>query len=86
MAKRLKQMSYNEKRFLLPKSPNSMACYHAKIDADGKMKLTIHDCNGSIRLHNDLNTPEGVREAIDKLAALETGIHQLRRHIIDNYK
>lgn len=79
-------MKYNEKQFLLPESPNSMACYHAKIEADNMMKLTIHDCNKSIRLHNDLNNPEGVQEAIDKLAVLETGIHQLRRHIIDNYK
>ncbi|GAB6121630.1 hypothetical protein [Dysgonomonas termitidis] len=75
---------YNEKRFLLPQSPNSMACYHAKIDADGKMKLTIHDCNNSIRLHNDLSAVSGVREALDKLAALEAGIADLKMYIIDN--
>lgn len=78
-------MKYNEKQFLLPESPNSMACYHAKIDDKYNMKLTIHDCNGSIRLHNDLNSPEGVREAIDKLTVLESGIQDLLGFIIDNY-
>lgn len=79
-------MKYNEKRFLLPSSPNSMACYHAKIDDDGKMKLTIHDCNGSIRLHNDLNTADGIQEALDKLTALEAGISSLRHEIIRRYR
>lgn len=78
-------MIYNEKQFLLPESPNSMACYHAKIDDDGKMKLTIHDCNGSIRLHNDLTSGAGVREALDKLAALEAGIADLKMYIMNNY-
>lgn len=39
---------YNEKNFLLPDSPRSMASYHAKVMEDGIMKLTIHDCKGSI--------------------------------------
>lgn len=77
-------MKYNKKGFLLPESPNSMACYHAKIDDNGLMKLTIHDCNGSIRLHNDLSTPEGEREAIDKLTAMIDGLSGLKKHIIDN--
>lgn len=77
-------MKYNKKRFLLPESPNSMACYHAKIDDNGLMKLTIHDCNGSIRLHNDLSTREGVREAINKLTAMIAGISDLLIYIDDN--
>ena len=78
-------MNYNEKAFLLPGSINSMACYHAKIEIDGIMKLTIHDCNKSVRLHNNLNNPEEVREAIDKLTALEHGVSQLKEHLIKHY-
>ena len=78
-------MNYNKKAFLLPDSIRSMACYHAKIEPDGIMKLTIHDCNKSIRLHNNLNNPDEVREAIDKLAALEYGIAQLKDHLANNY-
>jgi len=78
-------ISYNEKAFLLPSSPRSMACYHAKID-DEIMKLTIHDCNKSIRLHNDLNIVEEVQEALEKLENLEKGIAQLRNYIATNYK
>ncbi|MDH6309375.1 hypothetical protein M2451_002739 [Dysgonomonas sp. PFB1-18] len=78
-------MSYNKKEFLLPDSHRSMACYHAKIEEDNAMKLTIHDCNKSIRLHNDLSNPEEVKEALDKLGSLAKGIAQLRDHILINY-
>ena len=79
-------ISYNKKEFLLPDSPRSMACYHAKIEEDNTMKLTIHDCNKSIRLHNNLNDPEEIQEAIDKLEVLSLGLFALREHIIKNYK
>lgn len=78
-------MNYNEKGFLLPESPRSMACYHAKIESDNIMKLTIHDCNRSIRLHNNLNDPLEVCEAISKLTALEIAIQQLRAHITNHF-
>jgi len=78
--------TYNKKQFLLPDSPRSMECYHAKIEEDNRMKLTIHDCNGSIRLHNDLNNPEELGEAITKLKNLMTGIGGLLFHITENYK
>lgn len=76
---------YNEKNFLLPDSPRSMAAYHAKVMEDSIMKLTIHDCKGSIQLHNDLNDPEQVFEAIEKLEALATGIIALQNFIAQNY-
>lgn len=77
-------ITYNEKQFLLPISHRSMACYHAKID-DEIMKLTIHDCKGSIQLHNELHNEEEVYEAVAKLTALEAGIKELKEHIINNY-
>lgn len=68
---------YNKKNFLLPDSPRSMACYHAKVMEDGIMKLTMHDCKRSIQLKNDLNNPEEVQEAIEKLNNLVGGINDL---------
>lgn len=76
---------YNEKNFLLPDSPRSMAAYHAKVMEDGIMKLTIHDCKGSIQLHNDLNDPEQVIEALKKLNSLATGVVELQNFITQNY-
>lgn len=76
---------YNEKNFLLPDSPRSMASYHAKVMEDGIMKLTIHDCKGSIQLHNDLNDPEQVIEALKKLNSLATGVVELQNFIAQNY-
>lgn len=79
------QKIHNDKNFLLPDSPRSMACYHAKVMEDNIMKLTIHDCKGSIQLHNDLNDQKQVVEAIAKLESLKYGIEELRLFIIENY-
>jgi len=76
---------YNEKSFLLPDSHRSMACYHAKV-IDNVMKITIHDCKGSIQLHNDLSNPEEVREALEKLEVLASGIVKLQNFVYQNYK
>lgn len=73
--------TYNSKKFLHPDSERTMACYHAKVTDEGIMKLTIHDCKGSIQLHNDLNDPEQISEALNKLAELELGIYDLRNYI-----
>ena len=62
-----------------------MASYHAKVMEDGIMKLTIHDCKGSIQLHNDLNDPEQVIEALKKLNSLATGVLELQNFIAQNY-
>ena len=81
----MKKTTYNKKEFLLPNSHRSMACYHAKVMEDGKMKLTIHDCKGAIQLHNDLNEPEQVREALEKLEVLAAGIYKLQFFIAKHY-
>ena len=77
--------TYNKKSFLLPDSPRSMASYHAKVMEDGIMKLTIHDCKGSIQLHNNLNNPDEVYEAYHKLEALLKGISELQDFIYQNF-
>jgi len=76
---------YNKKAFLLPESINSMAAYHAKIDKDGICKFTIHDCNGSVRLWNDLNTKEGIDESIEKFKKIAIAALDLADFIVKNY-
>jgi len=77
----MEKQIYNIKNFILPDSHRSMACYHAKVMEDGIMKLTIHDCKRSVQLKNDLNNPEEVSEAIDKLNNLANGILKLKEFI-----
>lgn len=81
----MEKPTHNEKNFLLPDSPRSMASYHAKVMEDGIMKLTIHDCKGSIQLHNDLNDPEQAKEAYLKLESLAQGIKKLQEYISKQY-
>ena len=78
--------TYNKKVFLLPDSHRSMACIHTKVMEDSIMKVTIHDCKGSIQLHNNLGNTDEVQEAIEKLTNLEFEINSLREFIKDNYK
>ncbi len=82
----MKSRTYNEKKFLLPDSPRSMATYHAKVMEDGIMKLTIHDCKGSIQLHNNLNNHEEITESLEKLTTLANGILELIGFIENNYE
>jgi len=81
----MEKMIYNKKKFMLPDSPRSMSCYHAKVMEDGIMKLTIHDCKHSIQLKNDLNKPEEVQEAIDKLTNFANSILDLLQFIQQEY-
>lgn len=81
----MKKPTHNKKEFLLPESPRSMACYHAKVTEEGIMKLTMHDCKGAIQLHNDLNNPEEVQEALAKLEVLAAGIYELQFFVAKHY-
>ena len=81
----MEKQIYNIKNFLLPESSRSMSCYHSKVMEDGIMKLTIHDCKRSIQLKNDLNNPEEIKEAIDKLTNLMNGVQNLLYFIQNEY-
>jgi len=81
----MEKQTYNKKNFILPDSPRSMSCYHAKVMEDGIMKLTIHDCKRSIQLKNDLNNPEEIQEAIEKLNNFANGILDLLHFIQNEY-
>ncbi|MEI6753409.1 MAG: hypothetical protein WCK78_09585 [Paludibacter sp.] len=80
------KQTYNSKKFLLPESHRSMSCYHAKLMEDGILKLTIHDCKHSVQFKNDLNNPEEIREAIEKLRNLADGVNSLLEFIRENYE
>jgi len=84
--KHMEKQLYNSKKFLLPESHRSMSCYHAKVMEDGIMKLTMHDCKRSIQLKNDLNNPEEINEAIEKLSNLADGVNSLLEFIRENYE
>ena len=67
---KLQHVEYNQKTFLAPDSINSMAAIHCKIKNDGIAKVTISDCNNSMRIWNDFNTNQGKDEMIQKLDTL----------------
>jgi hypothetical protein len=77
--------TYNKKEFLLPDSINSCARYHAKVFDDGKYIFRVHDCITGIRLTGDLNTPDNVSEAYNKVTTLIKGLEEFRDFVLDNY-
>lgn len=77
--------TYNKKGFLLPDSIRSASIYHAKIMPDGRYMFRIHDCNSGIRLVGDLNNPEEVNEAVEKLEALEKAANEFRVFIKNHF-
>ena len=81
----MKHPEYNKKAFLLSDSLSSMACYHAKVDNKGIYKLTIHDCNTSIRLWGDLNDAVQLNEAVEKLRVLAIAAGEFSNFIEENY-
>lgn len=80
-----KKNTYNRKAFLHPNSHRTMASCHAKVMEDDIMKLTIHDCKGSIQLWNDLKDPDQIQEAFEKLENLLIEIQSLQNFITENY-
>ena len=82
----MKHEEYNKKDFLAPESIKSMSCYHAKIHDDGIAKFSIHDCNNAIRIWNNLNNPEEVKEMVNKLRVLGTSALSFADFIEDNYQ
>lgn len=78
-------VTHNNKGFLVPQSHRTMSSFHAKVMEDGIMKFTIHDCKSSIQLHNDLNDPEQLNEAMQKLSTLASAVVELQDFIYQNY-
>jgi hypothetical protein len=77
--------TYNKKAFLLLESINSCASYHAKVFEDGKYIFRIHDCITGIRLTGDLNSPESISEAYNKVTKLIEGLEGFKDFVFDNF-
>lgn len=75
---------YNKKRFLAPKSINSMSAIHIKKYDDGKAVIRISDCLNSIRFWNMINTPEGKEEMLTKISSLESSLNEFKEFLNDN--
>lgn len=75
---------YNRKEFLLPESETSCASYHAKTEIGPKpmYKLTISDCNKSIRLWGKLENEKDYNLALEKLENLEAGINSFKHFLM----
>ena len=79
-------IEYNKKGFLLPDSIRSCASFHAKIYPDtGEYIFRVHDCNTGIRLRGNLNNPEEVKEAHEKLIALSGAASDFAMFIKNHY-
>lgn len=75
---------YNKKEFLLPESETSCSSYHAKTEIEPipLYKLTISDCNKSVRLWGKLENEEDYNLALDKLETLEAGINSFKHFLM----
>ena len=74
-------VTYNRKIFLAPDSILSMAAIHTKIKQCGEVQIRISDCNQTIKLWNDLNDPEQVKEFILKITNIQTELESLKQEV-----
>lgn len=74
-------VTYNQKKFLTPESIRSMAAVHAKILSDGTAILRVSDCNTSVRIWNDFNNKEEVKEMLLKVESLRDVLYDFQEEI-----
>lgn len=79
--KKAHHVTYNKKMFLAPDSILSMAAIHTKIKKNGECSIKISDCNNSIKLWNDLNDTNQVKEMLTKISNLERLLKELRTEV-----
>lgn len=72
---------YNRKKFLAENSINSMSAIHCKIHNDDKAIIRVSDCHNSIRLWNEINTPEGRAEMMQKIDTMMQELNAIRTYI-----
>lgn len=56
-----------------------------KVTEGGIMQLILVDSNAGIKLENDLNNPDQLKEAVEKLETLGRQIYELQYFIVRNY-
>ena len=74
-------ITYNRKIFLVPESINSMAAIFTKIYKTGIAIIRISDCNRTIKLWNDLNDPEQVKEFLQKINSIQKELELLKEEV-----
>ena len=74
-------VTYNQKEFLAPESIRSMAAVHAKILSDGTAILRVSDCNTSVRIWNDFNNKEEIKEMLLKVESLRDALYDFQEEI-----
>lgn len=79
-----KKTTYNRKVFLLPDGILSMAAIHCKVKESGEAQIRIADCNNTIKLWNDINTPEGFDDMIEKVSNLRFELGLFEEFLMNN--
>lgn len=74
-------VTFNKKEFLASESIRSMAAVHTKILADGIAILRVSDCNTSVRIWNDFNNKEEVKEMLLKVGNLRAVLYEFEQEI-----
>ncbi len=74
-------LTFNKKEFLAPESIRSMAAVHTKILADGTAILRVSDCNTSVRIWNDFNNKEEIKEMLLKVESLRDALYDFQEEI-----
>lgn len=74
-------VTYNRKIFLAPDSINSMAVIFTKIYKSGIAIIRISDCNKTIKLWNDLNEPEQVKEMMLKISNIQLELEKFKQEV-----
>jgi len=74
-------VTYNKKVFLAPESITSLSAVHTKIYKDGIGIVRISDCHNSIKLWNDLNDENQVKEMLTKIENLQTILTEFRKEV-----
>jgi hypothetical protein len=86
MSKKIKKkkkvhVTYNKKVFLAPDSILSMSAIHTKILSDGTAILRISDCNNSVRIWNDLNDKDQVKEMVTKITSIQNTLEEFKKGV-----
>ena len=74
-------VTYNQKIFLAPDSINSMAVIFTKIYKSGIAIIRISDYNKTIKLWNDLNEPEQVKEMMLKISNIQLELEKFKQEV-----
>jgi len=79
--KKKRHVTYNRKAFLSPNSIKSMSAMHTKIYDDGTAIIRMSDCYNSIKIWNDLNDPQEVKDMLEKIDNITILLQEFRKQV-----